>query len=145
MYKKFTSFLYYKIALLVMVFSISLIALIFFVVDYYYTDQDTILDAHEMYFYSQLISSWDFPSDSLKIKQDIINLQYNISIYSGDKNMIWSFPCEVDTTGYAKFVDSEVLGLMHNIKIPSYVSFGQNDSGENFNERMVNGNFIVLL
>ena len=130
MYKKFTSFLYYKIALLVMVFSISLIALIFFVVDYYYTDQDTILDAHEMYFYSQLISSWDFPLDSIKIKQDIINLQYNISIYSGEKNLIWSFPSEVDTTGYTKFVDSEVLDLMHNIKIPSYVSFGKNDADE---------------
>ena len=130
MYKKFTSFLYYKIALLVMVFSISLIALIFFVVDYYYTDQDTILDAHEMYFYSQLISSWDFPSDSLKIKQDIINLQYNISIYSGDKNMIWSFPSEVDTTGYTKFVYSDILSSIHNIKIPSYVSFGKNDADE---------------
>jgi len=117
MYKKFTSFLYYKIALLVMVFSISLIALIFFVVDYYYTDQDTILDAHEMYFYSQLISSWDFPLDSIKMKQDIINLQYNISIYSGDKNMIWSFPSEVDTTGYTKFVYSDILSSIHNIKI----------------------------
>ena len=126
MYKKFTSFLYYKIALLVMVFSISLIALIFFVVDYYYTDQDTILDAHEMYFYSQLINSWDFPSDSIKIKQDIINLQYNISIYSENKNMLWAFPSEVDTTGYTIVVDSEVLGLIHNIKIPSYVSFGKN-------------------
>ena len=144
MYKKFTSFLYYKIALLVMVFSISLIALIFFVVDYYYTDQDTILDAHEMYFYSQLISSWDFPSDSLKIKQDIINLQYNISIYSGDKNMIWSFPSEVDTTGYTKFVDSDILSSIHNIKIPSYVSFGQNDSGENLTSVKKGGLYYFL-
>jgi signal transduction histidine kinase len=127
-----------------MVFSISLIALIFFVVDYYYTDQDTILDAHEMYFYSQLINSWDFPLDSIKIKQDVINLQYNISIYSGDKNLIWSFPSGVDTTGYTIIVDSEYLGLIHNIKIPSYVSFGKNDSDENLTSVKKEGLYYFL-
>ena len=132
MYKRFTSYLYYKIALLVMVFSISLMALIFFVVDYYYTDQDTILDAHDMYFYNELIGGWDFPSDTTTIKKDIDNLQYNVSIYSEEsKNLIWSYPSLVNPSGYIIFADSESLGAIHNINIPLYVSFGNNEQEEN--------------
>ena len=124
MYKRFTSFLYYKIALLVMIFSIALIALIFFVVDYYYTDQDTILDAHEMYFYSQLIDTWQFPRDTTKIKSDANNLQYHISIYDEkNKSLVWSYPKIVNPEGYIIFTDSNDLSTIHNIRIPLYVSF----------------------
>ena len=132
MYQRFSSYLYYKIALLVLIFSIGLIALIFFVVDYYYTDQDTILDAHEMYFYSQLVSNWDFPNDSLLIKQEIANLNYDLSIYAeNDKSLVWAHPKIVNPDGYSSFVDSDVLGEIHNINIPQYVSFGKNNLNEN--------------
>jgi len=132
MYKKFTSFLYYKITLLVIVFSISLISIIFFVINYYYTDQDTILDAHEMYFYSELIANWNFPADTLAIKQDINNLQYNVSIYSSENKMLlWAYPNIVNPEGYRIFADSDDMKKIHKINIPLYVSFGDNEENEN--------------
>jgi len=145
MYKKFTSYLYYKIALLVMGFSILLIALIFFVVDYYYTDQDTILDAHEMYFSAQLVNNWDFPSDTTTIKNDVLNLKYSISIYSeDDKSLLWSYPRVVDPSGYIIFVDSERLEKIHDIVPPLYVSWGNNAAGENITSIKKGGEYYFL-
>ena len=132
MYKKFTSFLYYKIALLVFVFSILLIALVFVVVDYYYTDQDTIRDAHELYFYYALVDAWDFPADTNKIKNEILNLHCSLSIYSDiDSSLVWAFPRVVNPKGYIIDSDSDVLGKIHDIDIPGYVSYGFNDFGDN--------------
>ena len=146
MYKRFTSYLYYKIALLVMIFSIALIALIFFVVDYYYTDQDTILDAHEMYFYSQLIDTWQFPRDTTKIKSDAENLQYHISIYDEqNKSLVWSYPEIVTPEGYIIFTDSNDLSTIHNIHIPLYVSFGENIYGDNLTSIKKNDLYYFLL
>ena len=71
MYNRFTGYLFYKIGVLVLLCFILLTITIFSVVDYYYTDHDTILDAHELYFYSQLLEQWSFPEDSLSIKNDI--------------------------------------------------------------------------
>ena len=51
MFRRFTAHLFYKIGLLVVLFSIFLTGVIFYTVDYYYTEQDTILDAQELYFY----------------------------------------------------------------------------------------------
>ena len=142
MYKKFTSHLYYKIALLVSIFSILLIALIFFIVDYYYTDQDTIMDAHELYFYSSLVEPWSFPSDTSNIKSELSNLHCFLSIYSKtNKNLLWSYPEVVNPEGYIIFSDSEQLGDIHNIKIPLLASFGQSEQEENLT--MVTKNDLV--
>ena len=145
MYKRFTSYLFYKIALLVAIFSILLIALIFFVVDYYYTDQDTILDAHDMYFYSQLIDGWNFPSDTTRIKAEILNLQYNVSIYSqDDKSLVWSYPNTVNPEGYIIFADSEYMEEIHDIDIPLYVAFGYNGKDENLTSIRKGGVYYFL-
>ena len=42
MFKRLTAHLFYKIGLLVAIFSIVLTFVVFYAVDYYYTDQDTI-------------------------------------------------------------------------------------------------------
>ena len=76
MFKVFTKYLFYKIGLLVVIFSVSLTALIFFTVDYYYTEQDTLLDAQELYFYTKMVSDWGGPPDTSLIKKDVDNLHY---------------------------------------------------------------------
>jgi hypothetical protein len=76
MFKLFTAHLFYKIGLLVVLFSILLTGIIFYTVDYYYTEQDTILDAQELYFYGYLVNSWNFPEDSIKIKNEIDKLHF---------------------------------------------------------------------
>ena len=55
MFTRFTEHLFYKIGLLVLLFSILLTVIIFYTVDYYYVEQDTLLDAHELYFYGKII------------------------------------------------------------------------------------------
>ena len=60
MYKRFTAHLFYKIGLLVALFSLVLSGVVFYVVEYYYTDQDTILDAQELYFYGDVVDmTWE--------------------------------------------------------------------------------------
>ena len=70
MLRRFTAHLFYKIGLLVVLFSILLTVVIFYTVDYYYTEQDTVLDAQELYFYGDIINRWDFPDDSIEMKKD---------------------------------------------------------------------------
>ena len=69
MFKRFTAHLFYKIGFLVAVFSLVLSGVVFYVVEYYYTNQDTILDAQELYFYGHIVNEWDFPVDSIDIKK----------------------------------------------------------------------------
>lgn len=90
------------------------------------------MDAHELYFYSSLVQSWDFPKDTLSIKNEISNLHYSLSIYSGlDKSLIWSYPRVVDPSGYMVFADSDDLGLLHDISIPLFSSYGASNKEEN--------------
>ncbi len=131
MYNRFTGYLFYKIGVLVLLCFILLTITIFSVVDYYYTDHDTILDAHELYFYSQLLEQWSFPEDSLSIKNDVDNLHFSVTIYDdigGD--IVWSYPDTVHAKGYISYSNSDTLGIIHNISIPRYISFGSTDEDE---------------
>lgn len=131
MNNSFTGFLFYKIGILVLLCFVLLTITIFGVIDNYYTEHDTILDAHELYFYSELIEGWSFPEDSLSIQNDVDNLHFSVSIYDeigGD--VIWAYPDTVRAKGYISYSNSDTLGIMHNISIPLYVSFGSTDHDE---------------
>ena len=131
MINKLSSHLFYKVALLVLVFSVLQIVLIFYVVDHYYTDQDTIWDAHELYSYSSMVQNWNFPSDTLRIQRDIDNLHLSLSVYSMEnKSLVWSHPTMVDPDGYIIFADSDYLSQRHDIVFPYQASFGENDYGD---------------
>ena len=41
-----------------------------------YSEQDTILDAHEFYYYSQMVQSWGAPPDTNKVLFDLKTYNY---------------------------------------------------------------------
>ena len=130
MIKKITAHLFYKIGLLVALFFFVLSAVVFYVVEYYYTDVDTVFDAQELYFYGDLLSGWKFPEDSLNIKNDIDNLRLNVTFYGQDSSLVWYHPSPVYPDGYLSYADSDDLEKIHFIKNPLFVSHGSTDNDE---------------
>ena len=130
MYKRFTAHLFYKIGLLVVLFSILLTGVIFYTVDYYYTEQDTILDAQELYFYGYMVNGWSFPEDSIKIKGQIDSLHFNVTFYGPDSLLIWFYPQLVDPAGYLSYADSRDMEAWHGVKSPLFVSVGSSNADE---------------
>ena len=119
MFKTFTSHLFYKIGLLVLLFSILLIATVFFIVDYYYTEQDSLYITHELYFYSELVEQWDFVNNPSGVRTDANNLGFSVGIYSDvDSSLVWFYPDTVFAKGYISDADSENLGPRYDIEIP---------------------------
>ena len=130
MIKRFTGYLFYKIGLLVALFFFVLSAVVFYVVEYYYTDLDTVFDAQELYFYGDLLNDWEFPQDSLNIKKDINNLRLNVTFYGQDSSLVWYYPKPVYPDGYLSYADSDDLEKIHFIKNPLFVSHGSTESDE---------------
>ena len=107
-------------------FTIALLMVIYFVVYLSFTEQDTILDTHEFYYYSHMVESWGIPPDTTKILEDLENLKMLGGIYKDDIK-IWSFPDDFSRDGYLEYSDSQYLGDLYGIKIPLYVTFGDLD------------------
>ncbi len=74
--------------------------------------------------YSNLVESWGFPPDTTKVKSTFENLKLYGCIYNNNEK-IWSYPNWFKKDGYISFSDSDTLGILHNIDIPVYVSFGE--------------------
>ena len=119
--------LFFRLGLMVSIFAAILILIIGFVVKNSYSDQDTVLDAHEYYYYSQMVSSWGSPPDTSLVLSDIKNLHLKASIYivsDHDSLLYWKYPEDFSTSGYISYSDSEYLGDFYDVNIPLYVSFG---------------------
>ena len=144
MYKRFTAHLFYKIGLLVALFSLVLSGVVFYVVEYYYTDQDTILDAQELFFYGQLVDSWSFPEDTVVIKNEIDNLRLNASIFNRDSSAAWFYPMPVNPDGFLVYADSDDFEALHGVVSPLFVSHGSNMDG-NFLTYVQKDSFHVFL
>lgn len=108
---------------MVTVFTIALLMVIYFVVYLSFTEQDTILDTHEFYYYSHMVESWGLPPDTTKILEDLKNLKMIGGIYFEDQK-IWSFPIDFSKEGYLEYSDSKYLGDLYDINITLYVTFG---------------------
>ena len=130
MYRRFTAHLFYKIGLLVALFSLVLSGVVFYVVEYYYTDQDTILDAQELFFYGHLVDGWDFPKDTLAIKNEIDNLRFNVSFFNQDSSSFWFYPKPVNPRGFLVYADSKDFEELHQVVSPLFVSLGPNIEGD---------------
>ena len=70
----FRQSLFFKLGLMVSFFASGLLIFLAFITNQSYTEQDSILDAHEFYYYSQMVESWGNPPDSTKILTDVKNL-----------------------------------------------------------------------
>ena len=103
---------------------------VFYVVEYYYTDQDTILDAQELFFYSYLVDSWAFPEDTISIKSEVDNLHLNVSFFNQDSSVAWFYPQQVNPEGYLDYTNSSDFREIHNVVTPLFGSFGSNLDGE---------------
>ena len=124
--------LFLRIGLMVAGFSVILIFGVYYFVMFSYTEQDTILDAHEYYYYSEMVSSWGVPPDTTTMLQDLKNLKMMCVVLLDTSDIWWAHPKpfveEFSRTQYISYSDSEFLGEIYDINIPLEVSFG--DLGE---------------
>tara|TARA_S200000501_G_scaffold378881_1_gene444501 strand:+ start:6441 stop:7805 length:1365 start_codon:yes stop_codon:yes gene_type:complete len=121
---RFRKELFLKIGIFFSLFALTIISVFFYITEKSSYTQDTILDAHEYYLYSNLVESWGFPPDTLKVKETLKNLKLFGCIYKNNEK-IWANPQSFSKDGYVSFSDSDTLGILYDIDIPVYVSFGE--------------------
>jgi len=138
----FRKSLFLRIAMMVTTFTVALIMVIYFVVYLSFTEQDTILDTHEFYYYSHMVESWGMPPDTTIILKDLKNLKMIGGIYK-EGVKVWSFPNDFSREGYLEYSDSQYLGDLYEIQIPLYVTFG--DLYQLPAATVENGDFIYYL
>lgn len=121
---RFRKELFLKIGIFFSLFALTIISVFYYLTEKSSYTQDTILDAHEYYLYSNLVESWGFPPDTIKVKETLDNLKLFGCIYKNDQK-IWASPRWFSKEGYESFSDSDTLGILYDIDIPVYVSFGE--------------------
>lgn len=122
--RPFRKELFLKIGVFFLLFSIAIISVFYYITEKSSYTLDTVLDAHELYLYSNLVESWGFPPDTNKVRTTLDNLKLFGCVYkNGEK--IWASPKWFNYEGYFSYTDSDTLGLMYDIDIPVYVSFGE--------------------
>ncbi|MBC8479397.1 MAG: HAMP domain-containing histidine kinase [FCB group bacterium] len=128
--------------MMVAIFTIMLILVNYLVVYFSFSEQDTILDTHECYYYSQMVQSWGVPPDTTRMLEDLKNLKMNGGLYRrGEK--IWSYPEDFSSVGFEGYSSSDYLGELHGIDIPLLVTFG--DLGELLATHIRNGPYEYYL
>ena len=73
--------LFLKIGVFFLLFALTMISVFYYLTEKSSYTQDTILDAHEYFLYSNLIESWNFPPDTVKVKSTLDNLKLFGCIY----------------------------------------------------------------
>ena len=111
---------------MVSLFVIILLVILSQVINLSYVEQDTILDAHELYFYSEMVQSWGAPPDTLKMLEDMKNLHLMGCVFSIEKDstIFWRYPKTFIPSKYISYSDSEYLDTLWNVYNPYYVSSG---------------------
>ena len=107
----------------VFLFSVLLTGVIFYTVNYYYVDRDSLLDAHELYFYSDLVNRWNFPADTINMKSEIDNLHFIVNIfqtYGNNSSLVWSYPYFISPENYFSDGDSDYLEELHDVSPPLF-------------------------
>jgi len=122
-----------KIGLFFLSATVALIVSAYYFFDWSVAPSDNILDAHDAYYHYKLIDSWGSPPDTSLLSQEVKNLHFNVAIFHSDSDTLcendtlvyWSnFSERIFICDYGSFSDSDLLGNVHNIDFPAYVSFG---------------------
>ena len=130
----FKTSLFYRLGLLVIVFTIVLTAVLYYQFEYFFTTQDSILDAHEHYYYSEMIESFGSPPDTNYIINKINNLKIWCGIYKKEINKgytipgrkYWSnLPSNIDINEFMGWVISTDYQEMYKINIPYRTQTGE--------------------
>jgi len=118
--------LFLKLGLLFLILTFALIFASYYVIEFSYTEQDSILDAHECFYYTKLVDSWGNPPDTTTISSDLQNLKMWGVVYKEGKeywrnsgDSLW-----FDVEDYGSYSDSDYLGSTQGVIISHYVSFG---------------------
>ena len=80
--------LFNRLGVLVIVFTIALTTILYLQFEYSFTTQDTIIDAHEYYYYSKMVASWGNNLDTVLVKKEISNLKMWCGIFVKEKDTV---------------------------------------------------------
>ena len=119
---------------LVIVFTITLTAVLYYQFSYSFTTQDSILDAHENYYYSQMVKGWENPPDTNLVKKEIKNLHMWCGIFKREMDessvpypgkIYWSnLPQNISLNDFYSWTISSDFEYMYDLIIPFEVFFG---------------------
>ena len=133
--RRIRSSLFFRLSTLIIVFSIILVAGLVWGFRFSFDRQDSILDAHEAYFYSNMVESWGSPPDTFKVIKDITNLNLQCAIYNiendysrfnaTEKNSpkYWSSSSNFPSDVFYYYQGTEDF-KRYNVNIPLHVEFG---------------------
>ena len=82
LFSRIRSSLFFRLSTFIIVFSVILVACLVWGFRFSFDRQDSILDAHEAYFYSNMVEGWGSPPDTIEVKEDIMNLNLQCAIYN---------------------------------------------------------------
>ncbi len=127
--------LFNRLGLLVAVFTLALTSVLFYQFHYSFSTQDSLLDAHENYYYYKMVKSWSSPPDTNHILQEIKNLHiwcgiYNKYINEEGRTMpikeYWSnLPDNIDIDEFISWTISTDYQEVYNIEIPYRIQTGE--------------------
>ena len=145
--------LFNRLGVLVIVFTIALTTILYLQFEYSFTTQDTIIDAHEYYYYSKMVENWGNPPDTVLMKDEVTNLKMLCGIFIREENKAgiaipgssyWSnLPKNILIDEMYSWSKSTYLTEMYKIDIPLDVIFGGINK---FPVAVVdNGNFLFYM
>ena len=133
--QRFQKSLFKRLGLLVFVFTITLTSVLYYQLQYSFTAPDSILDAHETYYYSEMVSKWGNPPDTNQVSKEINNLKMWCGIFKREitelgiaypGKVYWSnLPSNILPEEFIQFHKSSEFETMYGIKIPLKVFFGE--------------------
>jgi len=139
--------LFGRIGALFILAAFILVLFTYYVTDWGYTGRDDILDAHDAYLYSNLVSSWGSPPNMVYAEKELDNLKLKCTIFNSDQDTLcandtlvfWSnHQNPVILCNYLSYSSTQDYARSHGIQYNHYVSFGDID----FNEDIIQATFI---
>ena len=139
--------LYGRIGIVFILTAVALVLSTYYTINWGYTGRDDILDAHDAYLYSRLVSSWDFPPNIDLASSELDNLKLKCSIFIADRDtscvndtsIYWSnHSTPISLCNYLSYSSTADYKNSHNINYDGYVSFGDIE----FMEGVVQATFI---
>ena len=135
---RFRKSLFKRLGLLVFVFTIALTSVLYYQLQYSFTAPDSILDAHETYYYSEMVSKWGNPPDTNQVSKEINNLKMWCGIFKRETTELgiaypgetyWSnLPYTINPEEFIQWHKSSEFEILYDINIHSDVFFGEINS-----------------